>query len=260
MYRFISHIITIAVVSTGIACNSRETGEPVVDPEEQFEYFALKLGRTLEYQVDSLVYDFGTNGNTVVDTNRLFVKIHFADTLTDNSGQLVYLLERFERSSSGEPWVYKSSNTASRTSTQAFFTEENLRFNPMIFPMTERSRWDGNSAFDSFLELEVAGERIRPFTNWDYRVDSLDIPGTIGPFAFDSLLIITEANDEINIEKRYSRAVYAKHVGLVKKEQWILDSQYCNQIPSPTDCLTKPWEEKAEKGYILRMEILNFAD
>jgi hypothetical protein len=44
----------------------------------------------------------------------------------------------------------------------------------------------------------------------------------------------------------------------VKREQWILDSQYCNQTPAPADCATRPWELKAEKGYILRQVVLAF--
>jgi hypothetical protein len=65
--------------------------------------------------------------------------------------------------------------------------------------------------------------------------------------------------DETNaIERRLSRVKYAKHIGVVYRELWILDSQYCNQIPAPADCLTKPWVEKAEKGYILRQVITGY--
>jgi hypothetical protein len=99
---------------------------------------------------------------------------------------------------------------------------------------------------------------MRPFINWGYEVDSIDIQAFVGPFSFDSTLLVTEADDSNIIEKRFSRARYAKHVGLVWREQWILDSQYCNQFPVPADCETLPWEQKAEKGYILRQTVISF--
>ena len=80
----------------------------------------------------------------------------------------------------------------------------------------------------------------------------------VGDFSFDSTLIITEANYTDLIERRYSRAWYAKHVGLVQREQWILDSQYCAQTPTPADCQTRPWDLKAEKGYILRQVVIAY--
>lgn len=45
---------------------------------------------------------------------------------------------------------------------------------------------------------------------------------------------------------------------LVRREQRILDSRYCNQIPLPNDCRSNPWQEKAETGYILRQVITGF--
>lgn len=99
---------------------------------------------------------------------------------------------------------------------------------------------------------------FRPFINWHYKVDSIDLPAIIGNFVFDSTLVITEADDTNIIERRFSRSWYAKNVGLVQKEQWILDSQYCNQLPTPPDCASLAWWLKAEKGYILRQVVIAF--
>jgi hypothetical protein len=89
-------------------------------------------------------------------------------------------------------------------------------------------------------------------------VDSIDVAASVGAFTFDSTLLVTEADETNIIERRLSQARYAKHVGLVWREQWILDSQYCNQTPPPADCDTRPWALKAEKGYILRQVVLEF--
>lgn len=225
------------------------------DPSEQYAYFPLEQGKFIEYTVDSIVYDFAAGGAIVRDSIRRLAREVVTDTLRDNTGQLLYRIERFERKSAAEPWQFAQNIFATRTSTQGIRTENNLRFLKLVFPFDRRSAWNGNLWIDPYREIEIAGERMQPFVNWRYEVDSLDIPAQIGAFAFDSVLAVTEVDEMNAIERRLSRVHYAKHIGVVFREQWILDSQYCNQIPPPADCLSKPWTEKAEKGYILRQII-----
>ena len=253
--RFFAGILLIA---TTMACGQRETAPPVPDlAATQYAYFPLILGKYIVYAVDSVVYDF-IPGGILRDSSRTFVREVVADTLRDNTGQLVYALERYERRSSDAPWQLQAIRTAARTKQQAIATENNLRFLKLVFPMDRRSEWNGNVWIDPDLEVEVAGERMRLFSNWRYEVDSIDVKANIGPFSFDSVLVVTEADDTNIIEKRFSKARYAKGVGLVQREQWILDSQYCNRTPPPADCTTKPWRDKAEKGYILKQTAIEY--
>lgn len=221
------------------------------DVEAQHAYFPLQIGRYVEYRVDSVVYDFGPGGSTIRDSSTTLVREQITDTIRGNTGQLLFVVERYQRHQDTMPWSLKQVWSAARTGTQAIRTEDNLRFLRLVFPLDSRSYWNGNLWIDPYQEIEIAGERIRPFVNWNYRVDSLDELLQIGPFALDSVLFVTEVDETNAIERRLSRAVYAKNIGLVRREQWILDSQYCNQIPAPADCLTKPWEQKAQKGYHL---------
>ncbi len=239
------------------ACSKRQIQDPAPFDTAQLAYFPLTTGHYVVYRVDSLVFD-PAPGGTARDSSSTFVKEMIADSLLDNTGQWQYIMERYERKTTSAPWALKFVGTASRTNTQAVRTEQNLRFLKMVFPMNKRSNWDGNLWIDKNREIEIAGERMQPFINWQYDVDSIDVASSIGGFTFDSTLIITEANYSDVIERRFSRAWYAKHVGLVKREQWILDSQYCAQFPPPPDCQTRPWELKAEKGYILRQTVLEF--
>jgi hypothetical protein len=253
--RFLFFVIISLTIN---ACSERTTLEPESFDESQLDYFPLQIGRYVVYQIDSIIYDFAPGGGTLRDSFRLFAKEIVADTLRDQTGQLLFAVERFERKSDTAAWVLKSITTAARTNTQAIRTENNFRFLKLIFPLDSRSAWDGNLWIDENREIEIAGERMRPFSNWNYEVDSIDVQAVVGQFVFDSTLLVTEADDTNIIERRLSRARYAKHVGVVWREQWILDSQYCNQSPPPADCETRPWELKAEKGYILRQVILEF--
>ncbi len=239
-------------------CSDRKTADYVLDPAQQYAYFPLKIGKYVDYTVDSIVYDFSSSSGIRRDSARTWVREMVTDTLRDNTGALVYVVDRSEKSRLDDPWAFKQRNTASINKSQAVRTEDNLRFLKLVFPLDRRTRWDGNYWIDPTREIDIAGERIRPFSNWNYTVDSMDVAKNIGSFAFDSVLVVTEANASTIYERRLSRAHYAKHVGLVQREQWILDSQYCNQSPAPTDCSTKPWQDKAERGYILKQTLVGF--
>ncbi len=252
-----ANIVAISLLLLLAACSKRQVQEPIPFDPSQLEYFPLRPGHYVVYRVDSLVFDPSPAG-IARDSSSTFVMEIVGDSLLDNTGQLHFVVERYERKMVNENWEIKSVGSASRNNAQAVRTEQNLRFLKMVFPMNKRSAWDGNLWIDQYREIEIAGERMRPFVNWGYKVDSIDVPVSLGGFDFDSTLVITEANYTDAIERRFSRARYAKHVGLVMREQWILDSQYCAQNPIPPDCLTRPWELKAEKGYILRQTVLEF--
>jgi hypothetical protein len=240
-------------------CGARETIAPDTEIlEAQYAYFPLRIGRYTEYSVDSIVYDFATGGGTQRSMSRTFVREQVIDTLRDNTGALQYRIERYERRDAKKAWQLVSVGTAARNKTQAIRTENNLRFLSLVFPLNRRSEWNGLIWLNADREIEIAGERMRPFSNWRFEVDSIDVPQKIGSFQFDSVLVVTEADDTNIIERRFSKARYAMGVGLVSKEQLILDSQYCNKPQPPSDCATKPWVEKAEKGYILKQTILEY--
>jgi len=244
---FVSTLLLVAACDDSVV----EPYEPT-DLEAQYAYFPLEIGKHVEYRVDSVVYDFGLGGSTLRDSTSTLLREEITDTLRDNTGQLVFVIERSERRSDTLPWALRQVWSASRNGTQAIRTENNLRFLRLVFPFDDRTRWNGNLWIDPYQSVEIAGELIRPFVNWNYRMAAHDIPAQVGAFAFDSVLVVTEVDLTNAIERRLSKAWYAKHIGLVQREQQILDSQYCNQIPAPADCLTRPWEEKAQKGYILR--------
>lgn len=249
----------VVILVAFASCKDRVIDEDfTTDVADQQRYFPLQLQQPVIYQIDSVVYDFGVNGAILVNSSTTFVKEVITDTLRDSQGRLQWKVEQFERTSDTLPWEIKRIWSAEMNGSQAIRTEENLRFLRLVFPMDRRSEWDGNLWIDANREIQIAGERMRPFTGWNYEVDSINIPRQVGTFSFDSTLVITEVDETNIIERRLSRCVYAKNIGLVWKEQWILDSQYCNQSPPPADCETKPWEQKAERGYLYRQKVIAY--
>ena len=132
---------------------------------------------------------------------------------------------------------------------------------------------------------------------WRSRILSADELDTIGTFQLDNVLNLREVDtsDESPFDLRISYEKYAKGIGLVYRERRILDSQKCAEECQPfddqfdncvnnclaagatdtlqceneciefsllynscfDDCDALPWEEKAQKGYIMRMTIVD---
>lgn len=250
--------VALVVGLTCYSCADRVVEEPSSDRTNQFAYFPLEIGRKNTYIIDSIIFLPGSGG-IIRDSSRVWLLDAVADTFRDQEGHLVFAVERWERRGPGadSAWQYKNTWFAFRTDGQAVRTEDNFRFLPLIFPMDSRSAWNGNAWIDPFSTIEVGGQTLAPFQGWTYQVDEIDIAGEIGGQNFDSLLVVTEADEDNLIERRFSRSKYARNIGLVEREVWILDSQYCNQMPSPPDCATKPWLDKAEAGFVIKMTIVD---
>jgi hypothetical protein len=66
---------------------------------------------------------------------------------------------------------------------------------------------------------------------------------------FDSTLTVFHIYDSSAINKTYSLEKYARNVGLVYKEFWVVTGQHDIGLP---------WEQRAEKGFILRQYAIGY--
>lgn len=272
---------------------SCKTEEDPFEPDYGFEYFPLEVGKYIIYEVDSTIFD--PTGDSLVSFSKTMMKEEIFDTLLDNLGNTLYRVERTERNMAGEPWQIKKVLTLSIQNNQGIRTEDNLRIIKLAFPLRRNNTWDGLVHFDAEnLVATVAGESIFPFKNWgNFRLEEVAEPDSIGNFFFDEVTTLREAEDENLIELRVSREKYAKGIGLVYKEMRILDTQKCQEECQPLenalnqcisdclqsgtdstqcvsqcaqfeidlnicqeDCNNLPWEEKAQKGFILTQTII----
>jgi hypothetical protein len=124
--------------------------------------------------------------------------------------------------------------------------EENLRFIRLVLPPGDGSTWMGNV----FIPSSVSDGF---YDDWEYEYESVDIPYSLNGFNFDSTLTVLEVDDSTAITKRFSKAVYAKHVGLVYKDLfnlWLVT----DSIPVQPG----PWETMANRGYTVRIRVKDF--
>ena len=246
-------LLTLMLCFLGLSVHSCGKNETEVLTDLAKDYYPLQIGKTLIYDIDTIIYDPQPGNSVQIDTYRWQIKEVFVDTFKDITGLLTYKIERSQRRR-GSIANYEINKifTAALSNNEALRTEDNLKF--IKFPrfFGDHTTWDGNVYCDPTLIIEVAGERIGFFSKtWHYEVLSYGKSEKIGTKDFADLLTIRAQSDtRILTEKRYNLEKYAKGIGLVYKEQHILDTQKLDA--------TIAWEKKAERGYIVKQTIVSF--
>jgi hypothetical protein len=240
------------------ACNSREIEELEID--FGYEYYPLEIGRSWTYQVDSVIYQPGI-GRVEKDSSLSFLRETIVDTTTTLTGELQYIVERYYRPDDQTPWRVARVFTRSRSETQAFQTEDNLRFIKMPFPVERGKRWDGHLFFDETREFPVGGEFLAIFLNWDYTVGGVNESFEVAGHSYSDVLTIRQADytEPFDIG-RIAQEKYARDIGLIYREWFIADSQcdYCCAGNTGGPCQAVPWEDRAEQGFYLKQTLISY--
>ncbi len=242
--RLFSILFLLLVVLS--ACNDQEQVLDDFELDLGKEYFPLKVGQFAIYQVDSIIFD--PVGENKIDTISLQVKEEIVSSYQAPDKETIFIMERYERKDVSENWritnvwsVYFVNNTLIRV-------EDNLRFVKLIFPVIPKKTWNPNANFDDDININVAGETLKMFKDWVSSIEKIEDELTINELIFKDVVKISTVNNENLIEYRYGIERYAQDIGLIYKELWILDTQRIDPM--------LPWEEKAEKGFILKQEII----
>ena len=211
-------------------------------PSDDQSFFPLELGNYWVYEVDSII--FRPEITIEIDSVHLWMREEIVDTILDNSGNTLFVIEQSERYNPADSWAFKQLLTVGLIDNQLIRTENNLRFIKMVFPIQLFQQWDGNLFIDPTTIVRVGGETIEMFKDWSYSTvaegESVNIEGE----NYDNVITIAPAQSENLIELRMVEEQYAKDIGLISRTLEILDTQ--NIDPS------LGWRDKAEKGFIVR--------
>lgn len=234
-----------------VSCNTDPTVENL-NIDYGYDYYPVEIGKYIIYDVDSVTFDPNLSGISI-DTTSYQAKEEIVDTTIDNAGRTMFIIHYSTRDSMNQVWNLENVYTTVVDDSWVERTEDNLRFIKMVFPQKIDSTWDGNRLFaeDGFI-VTVRGETLEMFKNWSSVTKEKSSSGTISGLNFDDLLTIQHADDENLIERRFVEEKYARGVGLVNKTMIILDTQCGGNL---SDCIGLPWEDKAEKGFILTMTV-----
>ncbi len=243
--RFITLVVFVYLLFA--SCTDGEQILEKVNLDFGYDYFPLEVGDYLIYEVDSVIYD--PQGNFVaVDTNTIQVREEIVAALESENGQTFYRIERSERDSVAMNWELTNVFSAYQTEQEAVRQEENLRFIKLVFPLETDKLWNANANFDENTNVSIAGETLKMFQNWQTTVEDISPSVTIEGTEFEDVVTISLVNNENLIEYRFGKEQYAKNIGLIYRELWVLDTQ------NIADTLS--WTEKAEKGFILKQRLI----
>ncbi|MFT6503722.1 MAG: hypothetical protein ACJASQ_003860 [Crocinitomicaceae bacterium] len=204
MMKRINLIFTIVLAVTVViftSCNQ--------DPAPQFhyEYFGLKEGRYVIYDVVEVEHD---DAIQVHDTTSYQLKTVWGGEYIDNEGRTAREFKRYKRDTPNDPWVYTDLWTGIYDGIRAELTEENQRIIKLVFAPTLLKQWNANA-------YNIMGEKDCYYR--DIHDDTM-----INNVQFDSTLVveIDEFISLIDTVRNYEG--YAKNVGLIYKH--FVDNHY----------------------------------
>lgn len=220
-------------------------------PEIDTSYFPIDSGSYAIYNVKYVLYnDFeGT-----VDTFNYLLKEQIGETETDNLGKPYRRVERYILNDSISNWQFRQVWAAQVQDNFAYRIEDNQRFVSISFPLFKGKEWDGLVYIRKDTTISIPGGTIDMYKDWsNFSILSLDEPDIVAGISYDSVLTIRRVDKINNIERRYSLEKYAKNIGLISRQDSILDTQCGGNIAS---CINTAWALKAEKGFILDMQLI----
>jgi hypothetical protein len=182
--------------------------------EMGYEYYPVNLGAWYIYSVDSTFYD---DFDSTINTLSYQIKEVYADTFTDLEGRLSYTINRYKRDNDSSDWIKSDVWYETITECRVERIEEDVRYEPLIFPVKNDAEWDLNSfnsysVYNKWGRLDNTKMQIMikdTLVGETYKADSLT-------YYENTATIFYEFSTYVNYE--FYQAIYAKDIGLVYKK------------------------------------------
>lgn len=220
--------------------------------------FSLRPGMEWIYKVDSVSVSVLQN-RVRRDSVSFFWRYEMGETLESSPPiDSLFTVFRYRSNSPEGPWQIQDVLQFGKDATRAFVVENNITFVPIVFPPNVDRTWDGHIFFDDTRFIPLGDQQMRIFNDWEYRYVEMEEQVSWNGLELEELWKISQTSTEDAISLRQAEEWYAKGVGLVFREWTFWDSQCqlcCGGDLVP--CQTLTWEEKAELGFSLRMELLD---
>jgi hypothetical protein len=216
-----------------------------------YNFFPVDSGSFVIYQIDSVIYD---DFNSTVRNSTIFLKEQIGEQFIDNLGRTAKRVIRSYSNVDSTIQKWETSNVyyIIRNKLVAERVEENLRYVKMVFPNENNINWLGNKYIISAPPyiIDTSNYLVR---DWKYTISRRDREYLINASRFDSTLIITQIQDSSAIYKTFAKEVYARNIGMIYKENWIVTSQDTIKIR-----LQYPWQDRADRGFIIRQYAIDY--
>ena len=203
---FSKRILLFSVVAciAMVSCKKDEAPEPV---DQGYDYFPIKVGTWVEYQVDSMWRDDASNVWDSV-SYRLLERIE--GTYSDLEGRSALRIQRYVKNVNDE-WTIRDVWTATRNTIAAENTEEDVRRQKLSFPVRDARTWNIN-VYNVEEELKVALREVGSSK-------------TINGMTFPETALVKNTVPVNAVWNKTFEERYAKGVGMVSKLWVALNTQ-----------------------------------
>ena len=205
MLRFLRHLSILAffILLYALSC-TEENRQTINFSSIGHNYYPDSTGNWIVYEVEQIIIDAPS---ARFDTTHFFIKEVIAEKYYDAENRPTIRIERYYKENPNGNWKILDVWAANKLNTSLQIVEENIRYIKLVFPPALYKRWDGN-AFNMLDSLH----------NEYYEITQIDLPEEINNISFDSVLHVTQRNEESLIHKEYAVEKYAKNTGLVYKK------------------------------------------
>ncbi len=209
-------VFLLLIIASAVIFNACTKSTEVLSLASVNDYYPLKVGKYVTYNLDSTVFiNFGTK-DTVI---KYQVKHEVDALITDNLGRPAYRIIRYIRKTAAQGWTPDNTFMAVPTEFATEFVENNMRFVKLKAPVRDAYTWKGNVYIDTYS----LNSNVKYLDDWDYIYENVNQPLTVGSFTLDSTLSVTQRDEiignpgDINSyhEINFSAENYAKGIGLV---------------------------------------------
>ena len=185
-------------------------------------YFPLNIGKQVVYDVDSIIWDDFT---CIIDTNHYQMRWTVSDTFRGNDERLSYTIDVEIRESDSLQWQMHRVYAATPTATTIEFSENNLRFIKLNFPIENEKKRAGNNLISTTHNYQY-------LQGWEYSYTDVNKSFDNGLQLFDNTVTVEQRDETLNnpnvdpyATKTFAKEVYAKDVGMVYREviYWLYD-------------------------------------
>jgi hypothetical protein len=213
--------------------------QALVKPDIGFSYFPIQVGDFSIYNVEQ---------TDIISSNSTTYSFQLRVTVTDSvleSNTLTYFLKREKRDNSTSNWIPFETWSVRLTEDEIIQNENNIWFVKLIFPLSQRVKWNGNV----YNNLDNNGNLFNGIGSDQYFISEFNKPVTLNSgFQSDETITVVHNNfsdDIVGVDKRLE--MYSKHVGLIYKE--VTQLEYCTS----TACIG---QQKPVKGTILMQTLI----
>lgn len=221
-------LITAISISAVFSCRKAH----IVTDDSTMNYFPIKLGHWVEYQVDSITY---LDTGCVQLESRCQMKYAITDTFRDTSNRLSYLMDVFFRPQEGGLWQSQrvilltptglpqatTNPPAGTPQNGLLYSQDGCQFMKLEFPIYNGLTWAGNT------NIDVADKALAYFKGWNYAYSNMALSYNNGFLNFDNTVTVLEDDESVNYPhidsnvlsyRTYAKEVYALNIGMVYKE------------------------------------------